>query len=298
MRTLGEAEVIPFTRGAVAVEHLSLRRPVEAHTHDFLELAIITGGSGDHHGESGLVPLSRGCVLLIPVGTWHAYDPLSHLSVTNIYFSKTFLASQLSWMQSLPQIGSHFDGAPSAVAPALVERLGAAEQRPLGAAVAAVEAAVEGSPLRLISAVFELLDAVPMVSRAARNEPTSMRIRASHDPMSARTIRGMRYRTSVARVVSLLHEQIDAAWSLRTLAEEARLSPSQLTRVFREDTGDAPLAYLQRIRAERLAYLLRTTGVTVAEAGRAVGWADPAYAARRFRSYWGTSPTQYRSGLQ
>jgi AraC-like DNA-binding protein len=32
----------------------------------------------------------------------------------------------------------------------------------------------------------------------------------------------------------------------------------------------------------------------VAEIGRAVGWSDPNYAARRFRATHGLSPTEYR----
>jgi AraC-like DNA-binding protein len=33
---------------------------------------------------------------------------------------------------------------------------------------------------------------------------------------------------------------------------------------------------------------------TVSEIGRAVGWPDPSYAARRFRATYGVSPTEYR----
>jgi AraC family L-rhamnose operon transcriptional activator RhaR len=33
---------------------------------------------------------------------------------------------------------------------------------------------------------------------------------------------------------------------------------------------------------------------SVSEIGRAVGWPDPNYAARRFRATYGMSPTEYR----
>ncbi len=58
------------------------------------------------------------------------------------------------------------------------------------------------------------------------------------------------------------------------------------------------MAYLQRIRAERLAYLLRTTDTSVTAAAHAVGWHDPGYAARRFRAHWNTTPRAYRGRIR
>ncbi|GAA1320419.1 helix-turn-helix domain-containing protein [Leucobacter albus] len=54
------------------------------------------------------------------------------------------------------------------------------------------------------------------------------------------------------------------------------------------------MTHLQRLRAERMAYLLRTTELTVAATGRTVGWSDPSYASRRFSAHWGVSPSDYR----
>ena len=39
-----------------------------------------------------------------------------------------------------------------------------------------------------------------------------------------------------------------------------------------------------------MAYLLRTTDLSVAAIGRAVGWDDPSHASRRFTAHWRTSP--------
>jgi AraC family L-rhamnose operon transcriptional activator RhaR len=43
-----------------------------------------------------------------------------------------------------------------------------------------------------------------------------------------------------------------------------------------------------------MAVRLAAGGRSVAEIGRAVGWHDPNYAARRFRATYGLSPTEYR----
>jgi transcriptional regulator GlxA family with amidase domain len=60
----------------------------------------------------------------------------------------------------------------------------------------------------------------------------------------------------------------------------------------------SPIAYLNRIRAERAAGLLIETELPVSTVGALVGWHDPSHATRRFRSTFGLSPSQYRSAFR
>lgn len=61
----------------------------------------------------------------------------------------------------------------------------------------------------------------------------------------------------------------------------------------REQTGISPAAYLSRLRTERMAELLTTESIGVAEAAREVGWSSHALATRRFRQRYGVSPSEY-----
>lgn len=54
------------------------------------------------------------------------------------------------------------------------------------------------------------------------------------------------------------------------------------------------MAYLRKMRVERMARLLTSTDLSIAEAARAVGWADQFYASRTFHAAYGLSPTDYR----
>ena len=54
------------------------------------------------------------------------------------------------------------------------------------------------------------------------------------------------------------------------------------------------MAYLAQLRAEHAAVLLLHSDESVAAIGRAVGWPDQNYFARRFRAYYGLSATTYR----
>lgn len=100
-------------------------------------------------------------------------------------------------------------------------------------------------------------------------------------------------RQEVVAAISLLHDNLASSWRMPDLAREVSLSESQLNRSFREQTGISPAAYLSRLRTERMAELLTTESIGVAEAAREVGWSSHALATRRFRQRYGVSPSEY-----
>ena len=97
--------------------------------------------------------------------------------------------------------------------------------------------------------------------------------------------------------IKLLEENPAEDWSLIELAARLHLNHSHLARLFSVAIGLPPMAYLARYRAERAAPLLLNADLSVGEIGQKVGWADPNYFARRFRSFLGLSPSQYRNHL-
>jgi AraC family L-rhamnose operon transcriptional activator RhaR len=54
------------------------------------------------------------------------------------------------------------------------------------------------------------------------------------------------------------------------------------------------MAYLAQVRAEQAAVLLLHSDEPVTRTGRAVGWPDQNYFARRFKAHYGLSATTYR----
>ena len=98
----------------------------------------------------------------------------------------------------------------------------------------------------------------------------------------------------VAIAVRLLHARMAEPWTLDALAGEVHLSRSQLVRAFDATVGTSPMAYLRQMRVERMARLLVSTDLSVADAARSVGWTDAFYASRCFHAAYGISPTEYR----
>jgi transcriptional regulator GlxA family with amidase domain len=101
-------------------------------------------------------------------------------------------------------------------------------------------------------------------------------------------------RGHVVVAVKLLRERTAEPWTLSGLAAEVHLSRSQLARAFATTVGISPMAYLRQMRAERMARLLITTDLSIAEAARSVGWRNQFHASQCFHAAYGLSPTEYR----
>ncbi len=101
-------------------------------------------------------------------------------------------------------------------------------------------------------------------------------------------------RGHVVSAVKVLRERIAEPWTLQALAEEIHLSRSQLVRAFDATVGVSPMAYLRRMRVERMARLLVSTDLSVAEAARSVGWRNQFHASQCFHAHYEVSPTEFR----
>jgi transcriptional regulator GlxA family with amidase domain len=65
-------------------------------------------------------------------------------------------------------------------------------------------------------------------------------------------------------------------------------------RSFDATVGMSPMAYLRQMRVERMARLLISTDLSVAEVARSVGWKNQFHASQCFHAAYGISPTEYR----
>jgi len=101
----------------------------------------------------------------------------------------------------------------------------------------------------------------------------------------------------IRRVIGTIEERLHDRLAIEDLAGSVGLSSSRLRRLFREETGLSPAAYLQRKRMERARILLERTSLTVAQVMAQVGIADPSHFARDFRRAHGFSPRAFRSQL-
>ncbi|WP_099160068.1 bifunctional transcriptional activator/DNA repair enzyme AdaA [Virgibacillus ndiopensis] len=81
---------------------------------------------------------------------------------------------------------------------------------------------------------------------------------------------------------------------LKDIADEVGISPFYLERIFKEETGDTPRIYLEKIRVDKAAYLLRSTSQTNLEICYGVGFQSTSNFYKVFRSWNNCSPSEYR----
>ena len=102
-------------------------------------------------------------------------------------------------------------------------------------------------------------------------------------------------RGHVVVAVKVMSSRLNEPWTLNSLAEEVHLSRSRLARAFKAPrSARARWPYLPRMRLERMARLLASTYLSVAEVARSVGWRNQFHASQRFHARYGVSPTDYR----
>lgn len=98
----------------------------------------------------------------------------------------------------------------------------------------------------------------------------------------------------VAETIKIIHRRPDLPWSVVSLADEAGVSPSTLSRRFQTVTGTSPIAYLNQWRLSLAADLLRDTDLTLSSIATRVGYANPFSLSAAFKRQFGLSPAQYR----
>lgn len=297
MHTISESEVLPLGIESISVENMHLSQPMCAHSHDFSGLGFVRSGRGIQRTERGSIELHSGSLVVMGPGTWHAYEPRNTLTISNLYIGGDLLAAELSWLSRLPKIGRIL--VPPRIddnRPVLTLHLGVDVLRAVCPPLDALANSEADNIFRRLSLLFDVLSSVtPLVTSLEEVGGPMFRCSAPGVHLSGGSILVGGKHPAVEHAMTLLHDHIDEPWTLTDLATQVCLSASQLVRLFNIDAGVSPMAYLQRTRAERFAYLLRSTDLAVSAAGRAVGWHDAAYAARRFRAHWHTSPTDYRA---
>jgi AraC-like DNA-binding protein len=108
----------------------------------------------------------------------------------------------------------------------------------------------------------------------------------SSAPRSARDVR-------IRRALEYLDAHASDAIEVNDLARAAGMSRFHFSRVFRDETGSSPYAYLVDRRLDAVARRLRAGGVSVTSAALDAGFRDLGRFARAFKARFGTTASAY-----
>lgn len=99
---------------------------------------------------------------------------------------------------------------------------------------------------------------------------------------------------AVNAALRAIHAEPSHAWTVESLAAEARLSRSAFARRFTALTGRPPLAYLTWWRMAQAAHRLQTTDAPIAEIAATHGYTSEFAFTHAFKRHHGTPPARYR----
>ncbi len=104
-------------------------------------------------------------------------------------------------------------------------------------------------------------------------------------------------RAPIREVQEAIEAQPGAAHYISDMARRAAMSPRHFTRVFTDEVGEAPGAYVERIRTEAARRQLEETDDTVAVIASRCGFGTAETMRRNFIRRVGVSPDRYRNAF-
>ena len=99
----------------------------------------------------------------------------------------------------------------------------------------------------------------------------------------------------IEQSIIYMAQHLDRPLQIATLAAQANVSASHFFALFKRRIGSAPMDYFTRLRMQRACRLLERTSLSVKEVASELGYDDPFYFSRVFKSVNRMAPTNYRA---
>lgn len=242
------------------------------HHHDFLELSIILEGEVSYNIEGTEQHFHSGTVLLFNPGVVHqewqpgnTYSHQLHIGITNLVVEdlKRNVFPNKSAVINLGELfPPFFDRAWQ-----LIKELN--EEQP-------------HYQLMVKTLVSELL--VLILRSLNQHRENTVEV-----GLSAVT---RRKQNLVSHAVYYLETHHEEDITLDSLAEALFVSPTYLSKTFKETMGVSPINYLIQIRLNRAKDLLKDSQLTVKEVAQTVGYSDAYHFSKLFKKYHGQAPSK------
>ena len=110
--------------------------------------------------------------------------------------------------------------------------------------------------------------------------------------MNSREAREIR---KIEESIGYMMRHLDRPLRVSTLATEVNISPSHFFYLFKRHVGRTPIDYFIRLRLQHACRLLEETEMSVKAIAYTLGYDDPFYFSRIFKSFHRMAPSKYRS---
>jgi AraC-like DNA-binding protein len=264
---------IPKLDGVELLHGKNLTQSFPLHTHEEYAIGVIEQGALGYFYRGENVVASQGDINLCIPGEAHTGQPAipEGWSYRMFYFNPEFLRTIAA--QSTERACDIPFFQPGVIA-----------NDTLAGQLFELHVQLENVDIPSLEQESVLLEVLAKLIQQHADKPCSER-KLGHEPRSVKQIKHY-----------LEHHYTDEV-SLERLSEITQLSRYYLIRVFREQVGIPPHAYLRQVRIKHAKRLL-VSGQTLANAAHASGFTDQSHLTRWFKRLTGITPGQYRNSVQ
>ncbi|MGL4343977.1 MAG: AraC family transcriptional regulator [Cellulosilyticaceae bacterium] len=243
------------------------------HSHDFLELSIVTDGEIDYLINDKHYHLTKGDVLVSNPGTLHQalITPDTtceeiHIGITNLHIDSscqmdTIQAPNLEPIVHIARFYKEFLECCH-----LIKK----EQRLRSL----------GHTFTLKALVMQLIILLYREMRSASESDTPF---ASDDKQVV-----------IQNMIDYMTHHYMEDITLDTLSKMMFISPTYISKIFKEETGTSPINYLIQIRLEKALELLEKENIPISTVSKMVGYQDAYYFSKLFKKNYGFPPSQIK----
>ncbi|MFI3237152.1 MAG: AraC family transcriptional regulator [Lachnospiraceae bacterium] len=251
----------------------------EKHCHDFFEMAYIMSGSGKYSVDDELVDVTEGDLLIFNPGVQHKAIPVEGAEQPTTEFFVGFTEVKL--------VDYPWNFIPFATSGNVIHTTGELKQKLFKICVsmaAEQEVFKVGRYFMLKAYLVQMLTLVIREHSAPLHKPHDV---CSFDSVNKKYV--------VGQIVNYFEDHYNEKVSLDRIAENMYLSPFYISKIFKSEIGEAPIAHLINIRLEKARELLeKDETLTVQKIAVQVGYEDAYYFSRLFKKKYGMSPSQLR----
>ena len=250
------------------------------HEHDFFEFVYVVHGKVEHIREHKSAIIGAGDYFLINLKDAHGYRRIDGCKIINILFLPEFIDESLRGADSFQKILDdflikfgyrHFVEAPTL-------RIFHDDTGFVGALCNNMLLEYEQKKDGYIEILRNLLLTVIIYL-----------VRSEMPDAGSGTSRHVKF------IKDYVMENYAKPLRLSDIAEELNFSLQYLSMLFRREVGMTFRDYLIRVRIEKSLLYLRSTEKTVAEIATLVGYSDPAFFYKAFKTQLNVTPDEYRA---
>ncbi|MGL4522579.1 MAG: AraC family transcriptional regulator [Bacilli bacterium] len=241
------------------------------HHHDFLEISIMLEGEAEYTIQDTVCQVKAGSILLFNPGVSHAVSQRENTFSHQLHIGISNIALDGMTRNHLPVTNTCL-------------QLGEYHSEFLEKAWRLTRECNEEKPEYQLMCKAIIIEMLVIILRSLPREiENTVALELSKTAKRKQNI--------VNHALYFLENNHTKEITLEQLAEMLYVSPTHLSKIFKEATGVSPINYLIQVRLKHARELLDNNQLSIRDVAQAVGYQDAYHFSKLFKKYYGVSPS-------